>query len=185
MLPPEDAGPTARSPLTPLLFGLLATPKGDTPPARVSVVSFQFAAILLAHLLRHTPPCKTLARRIVPPPLHSEEGGAFFVPADGGAPPALEKEVDEDEDEAQSLLQILTEHLSLAFLARTRDGLSEADSREWDRWLIAYLSLLSQWLWEDPKAVRTFLEAGGMGFVRSSYPIHKHQVRTDVCCNCS
>ena len=75
---------------------------------------------------------------------------------------------EEDEDEAQSLLQILTEHLSLAFLARTRDGLSEADSREWDRWLIAYLSLLSQWLWEDPKAVRTFLEAGGMGFVRIS-----------------
>ncbi|KZV69403.1 hypothetical protein PENSPDRAFT_652372 [Peniophora sp. CONT] len=164
MLPPEDAGPNARSPLTPLLFGLLAPPKGDTPPDRVSVVSFQFASVLLAHLLRHTPPCKNLARQIIPPPLNAEGGGAFFVPADGGAPPQPE-EKDEDEDEAQSLLQILTEHLSLAFLARTRDGLSEADSREWDRWLIAYLSLLSQWLWEDPKAVRTFLEAGGMGFL--------------------
>ena len=170
MLPPEDAGPNARSPLTPLLFGLLATPKGDTPPDRVSVVSFQFASILLAHLLRHTPPCTNLARQIVPPPLNAvgtEGGGAFFVPADGGAPPPVQ-EKEEDEDEAQSLLQILTEHLSLAFLARTRDGLSEADLREWDRWLIAYLSLLSQWLWEDPKAVRTFLEAGGMGFVRIS-----------------
>jgi hypothetical protein len=167
MLPPEDAGPNARSPLTPLLFGLLAPPR--PPPERGPVAGFQFAAIVFAHLIRHAPACKALARRIMPPPLAaSDAGGSFFVPADGGArptpPPAAPPELDDD-DEAQALLQVLTEHLSLAFLSRARDTWSTHDAREWDRWIIMYLALLSQWLWEDPKAVRVYLEAGGMGVV--------------------
>jgi hypothetical protein len=32
-----------------------------------------------------------------------------------------------------------------------------------DHVICTYLSLLAQWLWEDPRAVRKFLEAGGLG----------------------
>ncbi|KAJ7023419.1 p115 like vesicle tethering protein [Mycena alexandri] len=35
-------------------------------------------------------------------------------------------------------------------------------AREWDRLVVAYLCLLSQWLWEDPGAVREFLNTGGL-----------------------
>lgn len=67
------------------------------------------------------------------------------------------------EDDPQSLLSLLTEHLSLAFLQRSRAGLAPRETREADRVICAYLSLLAQWLWEDPRAVREFLEAGGLG----------------------
>ncbi|KAI0031987.1 p115 like vesicle tethering protein [Vararia minispora EC-137] len=179
MLPPASAGPSARSPVTPLLFGLLTPPK--PPPERVLIVGFQFAAIIFAHLLRHTPNCKALARQILPPsPVATNEvaGGAFFVPADGRPPPAAPEPIPEDDDdEAQTLLQILAEHLSLAFLLRSRDTWSTHDSREWDRWIIMHLCLLSQWLWEDPKAVRMFLEAGGMGVLVEQVNQHSE---TDV-----
>ncbi|KAH9956427.1 p115 like vesicle tethering protein [Russula dissimulans] len=167
MLPPEDAGLPAHSPVTPLLFGLIIPP--SSPLDRTSVASVQFSTILFAHLLRHAPHCKDLARRIVPPPLtplpaSSTAGGAFFVPADGEPPPPTESASRDDaEDGPQSLLALLAEHLSLAFLQRSRAGLTPRDAREADRVICAYLSLLSQWLWEDPRAVREFLEAGGLG----------------------
>ncbi|KAI9449570.1 p115 like vesicle tethering protein [Lactarius psammicola] len=167
MLPPENTGAPAHSPITPLLFGLVI-PLG-TPLDRANISSVQFAAILFAHLLRHSPHCKTLARQIVPPPLTplpapSNAGGAFFVPADGGLPPAADLlPKDDAEDDPQSLLALLTEHLSLAFLQRSRAGLAPREAREADRVICAYLSLLAQWLWEDPRAVREFLEAGGLG----------------------
>ncbi|KAI0061957.1 hypothetical protein BV25DRAFT_1826249 [Artomyces pyxidatus] len=167
MLPPENSGLHARSPVTPLLFGLILPP--SSPLDRANVVSFQFAAVLFAHLIRHAPQCKALARAIMPPSLApmppsgaAPSGGAFFVPADGGQAPPAEAEP-EDQDEPQTLLQLLTEHLSLSFLSRSRAGLSEREQRECDRVICSYLSLLSQWLWEDPKAVREFLEAGGLG----------------------
>jgi intracellular protein transport protein USO1 len=136
---------------------------------RANVSSVQFAAVLFAHLLRHAPQCKSLARKIVPPPLtplpaSSTAGGAFFVPADGApstVPESASKE--EAEDGPQSLLALLAEHLSLAFLQRSRAGLAPRETREADRIICAYLSLLTQWLWEDPRAVREFLEAGGLG----------------------
>ncbi len=94
----------------------------------------------------------------------SQAGGAFFVPADGGLPPAADLPPKDDaEDDPQSLLALLTEHLSLAFLQRSRAGLAPREAREADRVICAYLSLLAQWLWEDPRAVREFLEAGGLG----------------------
>lgn len=148
----------------------------------------------------------------MPPSLGAEGSGAgqvgdgnFFVPADGAPPPPTEPaqvEEDEDEEEAPTLLQLLTEHLSLAFLSRNRAGpgksttehgpnstdhsantdlseqrpnigmgigmgmsMSSRDQREWDRVIVASLALLSQWLWEEPKAVREFLEGGGLSLV--------------------
>ena len=190
MLPPEDAGlqilpfvlflahltdsiigTHAHSPVTPLLFGLIIPP--SSPLDRTSVSSVQFAAVLFAHLLRHAPRCKDLARKIVPPPFtplpeasSATAGGSFFVPADGGEAPAASPEPtpkEDNEDGPQSLLALLTEHLSLAFLQRSRAGLSPREAREADRVVCAYLALLAQWLWEDPRAVHEFLEAGGLG----------------------
>jgi intracellular protein transport protein USO1 len=158
----------SHSPVTPLLFGLIIPP--NSPLDRANVSSVQFAAVLFAHLLRHAPQCKSLARKIVPPPLtplpaSSAADGALFVPADGAPPSAPEHTLakDEAEDGPQSLLALLAEHLSLAFLQRSRAGIAPREMREADRIICAYLSLLTQWLWEDPHAVREFLEAGGLG----------------------
>ena len=88
----------------------------------------------------------------------------FFVPADGT--PLQSTPVDEPEDdEAQTLLQVLSENLSLSLLSRSRANTSDKEAREWDRYVVGYLCLLSQWLWEDPKSIRDFLEAGGLGVV--------------------
>lgn len=170
---------------------------------RSNVTSFQFATILFAHLIRHAPQCKALARGIVPPPLNTDGadaiggglgtggGGNFFVPADGAPPPVPQAEhkeaaeEEDEEDEAPTLLQLLTEHLSLAFLSRGRaqssnksgdteptmiqSGMSGREQREWDRVIVASLGLLGQWLWEEPKAVREFLEGGGLSLVSLSF----------------
>jgi intracellular protein transport protein USO1 len=159
---------TDASPVSPLLFGLTLPP--NSPLDRANVSSVQFAAVLFAHLLRHAPQRKLQARKIIPPPLaplpaSSTADGAFFVPADGTPPPAPEhtSAKEEAEDDPQSLLAVVTEHLSLAFLQRSRAGLAPREMREADRIICAYLSLLTQWLWEDPHAVREFLEAGGLG----------------------
>ena len=40
------------------------------------------------------------------------------------------------------------------------------ETREWDRIIINYICLLVQWLWDDPKSVRAYLEAGGLTLVR-------------------
>jgi hypothetical protein len=157
----------AHSPVTPLLFGLIIPP--NSPLDRTDVSSVQFAAVLFAHLLRHAPYCKDLAHKIIPRPLtplpaSSTAGGAFFVPADGEPPPPPDPPAKDDpEDAPQNLLALLTEHLSLAFLQRSRAGLAPREAREADRVICTYLALLSQWLWEDPRAVREFLEAGGLG----------------------
>lgn len=93
--------------------------------------------------------------------------GSFFVPADnsGIAPPPPP----EDEDDPLPLMQILTEHLSLAFISRPKMQVGDSptrESREWDRIIINYICLLVQWLWDDPKCVRAYLEAGGLTLVR-------------------
>ena len=86
------------------------------------------------------------------------------MPADGGPPPPSADPAEEP-DEPQTLLQILSEHLSLALLSRARPDLPDREAREWDRLCVGYLSLFVQWLWEDPAAVREFLEAGALGVV--------------------
>jgi intracellular protein transport protein USO1 len=137
------------------------------------------AALLFSSLLRFLPSAKSLAQAVVPtlavhPHSTPSVGGAFFVPADNANAPNIPSQTgppDEDpdnDDRPQTLLQTLSEHLSLSFLSRSRaiergDGREE---REWDRLIVGYLSLLAQWLWENPSAVREFLEAGGLSVVR-------------------
>lgn len=155
------------APVTPLLHALIAPP--SSPLEIATVTSTHLSCLLFAHLLRFLPKAKSLARSIVPPSSSaaSRDTGSFFVPADGGPPPVQDAEPAEEEDEPpQSLLQILSEHLSLAFLSRTRADTSDREAREWDRLIVGYLSLLVQWLWEDPGSVRDFLNAGGLGMVR-------------------
>ncbi|KAI0774856.1 p115 like vesicle tethering protein [Trametes elegans] len=155
--------PGSQAPVTPLLYALTTVPV--SPLNIPAVTSTHFADLLFAHLLRASPRAKVLARSIVPQAGTSGQSStAFFVPADGGAPPpAPDAGDDEDADAPQTLLQILSEHLSLAFLARSRSDLPDREAREWDRLCVGYLTLLIQWLWEDPPAVREFLEAGALG----------------------
>lgn len=145
------------------------------------MTSTHISCLLFAHLLRFSSKAKTLARSIIPPSpsAASHDTGNFFVPADGGAPPVQEPEPEDDEP-PQSLLQILSEHLSLAFLSRTRADTPDREAREWDRLIVGYLTLLVQWLWEDPGSVRDFLNAGGLGMVSSAYSCN-----LDICAACS
>ncbi|KAJ7647909.1 p115 like vesicle tethering protein [Roridomyces roridus] len=166
MLPPEGADSSEAPPITPLLHSLISPPNSTTTLDPAAVNSLHIATLLFSHLLRSSSRAKAVARSITPPSLSSlnDPGtGNFFVPADGAPPeepPA--PEVDDDDDPPQALLQILSENLSLSSLSRSRADTSERESREWDRLVVAYLCLLSQWLWEDGGAVREFLNAGGL-----------------------
>jgi hypothetical protein len=164
--------------VTPLLHCLISPPSSPLDPA--AVTSTQLATLLFSHLLRSSPKAKSLALSIIPSvmPPDSDAGqqGTFFVPADSATqqiptrlPPA------DEEEPTQTLLQTLTENLSLAFLSRSRGDSSERELREWERLVVAYLCLLSQWLWEDPKAVRAFLDSGGLGMVCRILPAVEDQ----------
>ena len=147
---------------TPLLHAL-ATPPNALDPA--NVISTHLATLLFAHLLRSSSRAKTSARLVVPGLIQAApSSNTLFIPADGA--PLQPTPVDEPEDdEAQTLLQVLSENLSLSLLSRSRANTSDKEAREWDRYVVGYLCLLSQWLWEDPKSIRDFLEAGGLGVV--------------------
>jgi hypothetical protein len=84
----------------------------------------------------------------------------------------------EDDEPPSSLLQLLTEHLSLSLLARSKVGDDILEARLWDKVIVAYLVLLATWLWEDPKSVRIFLEGGGVGVVRSPFLLPRSLVNT-------
>ncbi|PFH52186.1 hypothetical protein AMATHDRAFT_140838 [Amanita thiersii Skay4041] len=163
MLPPEGSRVTEMPPITPLLHALALPPSELDPTV---VLTTHMATILFTHLLRSSAQAKSLARVIKPGPLQPQTAqgtDTFFVPADGAPPPpTISHEIDDDEP-PQTLLQVLSENLSLSFLSRSRVSASETESREWDKLIVAYLCLLSQWLWEDPASVREFLNAGGMG----------------------
>ncbi|KAK1235107.1 Vesicle-mediated ER to Golgi transport protein [Marasmius sp. AFHP31] len=166
MLPQDDA----EHPSHPLLQALIMTPSSESPLDPAIVTSIHFASLLLSHLLRNSPRSKSLARSIKPQigGAAAQSSGNFFVPADASAPAqaAPQADVPDDDDEPpQTLCQIITENLSLSFLARSRANNSDRESREWDRLIVAYTCLLSQWLWEEPGAVRDFLEAGGLGIL--------------------
>jgi intracellular protein transport protein USO1 len=153
-------------PVTPLLHALIAPPA--SPLDIASVTSTHLATLLFSDLVRFSSRSKALARSIVPQQPHAQpqDSGSFFVPADGAPPPgAAAPEELADDDEPQSLLQIISEHLALALLSRRRADASEREAREWDRLIVGYLCLLAQWLWEDPPTVRAFLEAGALGMV--------------------
>ncbi|KAF8645775.1 hypothetical protein AX16_007584 [Volvariella volvacea WC 439] len=163
MLPHEGSAPSA--PVTPLLHALASTPNANATPDPIAFTSTHFACLLFSHLLRSSPRTKAIARLIKPGPLQptsQQNSGQFFVPADQTTMPPPVAEGDDDEP-PQSLLQMLNENLSLSFLSRSRANSSDSDTREWDRLIVGYLCLLGQWLWEDPKSVREFLDAGGLG----------------------
>ncbi|KNZ72368.1 General vesicular transport factor [Termitomyces sp. J132] len=149
MLPAEgpsmcSSGPT---PVIPLLHALVAPPNTTSALDSASVTSTHFATLIFSHLLRYSSRAKALARAIMPSPvsnLSDPSAGSFFVPADGAHPPPPPEE--EDDEPPQSVLQTLNR-----------------EAREWDRLVVGYLCLLSQWLWEDPQSVREFLDAGGFG----------------------
>ena len=151
---------------TPLLHALASPPNITTALDPANVISTHLATLLFAHLLRSSSRAKASARLVVPGLIQAApSSNTFFVPADGA--PLQSTPVDEPEDdEAQTLLQMLSENLSLSLLSRSRANISDEETREWDRYVVGYLCLLSQWLWEDPKSIRDFLEAGGLGLVR-------------------
>lgn len=149
------------------------------PTAQLSpkvATRLQFACLLFAAFFHGPPNHSNTSPKAIARGLGSQtnasnptaDSGSFFVPADGGPPPASANEIEEDDEPPSSLLQLLTEHLSLSLLARSKvkDDLIEA--RPWDKVIVAYLVLLVTWLWEDPKSVRVFLESGGIGVVSSS-----------------
>ncbi|KAF7782771.1 hypothetical protein Agabi119p4_2147 [Agaricus bisporus var. burnettii] len=152
----------AAAQITPLLQTIASSP--DTSNVDLAQISsIQFSCILFSHLLRSSPRAKNSAR-VIKPTINSQPGadqGQFFVPADGSPAPAAQ--VEQDDEPPQTLLQILSENLSLVLLARSRPDASDRENREWDRIAVGYLCHLSQWLWEDPKSVREFLDAGGLG----------------------
>ena len=151
------------------MLSALSTPP-SSPLSPVTATRLQFACLVFSCLFRGPPnhsttSPKAIARGLGPSPVSAPTGGGhFFVPADGGPPPSLTPEEAEDEPPS-SLLQLLTEHLSLSVLARGRAGEDEGEARAWDRVIVGYLVLLCTWLWEDPKSVRVFLEGGGIGVV--------------------
>ncbi|KAI6101425.1 p115 like vesicle tethering protein [Pisolithus croceorrhizus] len=166
MLPHE--GSTNAPTVSPLLHALCLSPSSTLNIA--NSMTTHFATLLFSHLLSSSPRSKSLARSIKPSfsGLSAEQSqGQFFVPADGMPNPANVTEPEnEDEDAPQSLLQLLSENLSLCFLTRSRvDSVNEREVREWDRLIVGYLCLLVQWLWEDAKSVREFLDAGGLGIL--------------------
>lgn len=164
--------------ISPLLHSLCLSP---TSPLNIAdVTSIHLATVLFTRLLSGSPRAKTIARSIKP---HSNlpqtpSQGQFFVPADGTPSAASLPEVDE-EDAPQSLLHLFSENLSLCFLSRSRTE-DELEEREWNRLIVGYICLLAQWLWGDPKAVREFLEAGGLGTVSPSpTPFGAHETRNE------
>ncbi|KAF8633385.1 hypothetical protein AX17_004556 [Amanita inopinata Kibby_2008] len=163
MLPVE--GNTETPPITPLIHALSIPPSTTSALEPNIALTTHIAMILFSHLIRSSPQAKLVARKIKPGPLQpqSAQASSFFVPADGSQPAATTTEAVEDDEPPQTLLQILSENLSLALLSRSRSNTSETESREWDSLVAGYLCLLSQWLWEDPGSVRDFLNAGGMG----------------------
>ncbi|KAI5987687.1 p115 like vesicle tethering protein [Pisolithus albus] len=166
MLPPEES--TNAPAVSPLLHALCLPPSSSLNIA--NLMTTHFATLLFSHLLSSSPRSKSFARSIKPSFSASsaeQSQGQFFVPADGMPSSANVAEPEnEDEDAPQSLLQLLSENLSLCFLARSRvDSVNEREVREWDRLIVGYLCLLVQWLWEDAKSVREFLDAGGLGIL--------------------
>lgn len=177
MIPPErkplclissqnsrSAAPVQASTISPLLHALCLPP--STPPNLADVTTTYIASILFSHLLISSSRSKSLARSIKPSPAVPQtpsQGGQFFVPADGNTPPQQLEADDDGDDGPETVLQLLSENLSLCFLSRSRAAQEdERQAREWDRLIVGYLCLLSRWLWEDPKSVRDFLDAGSL-----------------------
>ncbi|KAH8110425.1 hypothetical protein DFH11DRAFT_1621277 [Phellopilus nigrolimitatus] len=170
MLPNDD--PNASRPSPALLQSLAAPPTAPLNP--VLAQSTHLASLLFASLIRSSIRCKQLARLIKPSAVITPAaGGQQHQPATTSQSAVSGAEDGDDDDPPQTLLAVIAEHLSLAFLSRAHavTAETERETREWDRLIVVYLALLAQWLWEDPKAVREFLENGGVGMISTIHAI--------------
>ncbi|KZV96729.1 hypothetical protein EXIGLDRAFT_670845 [Exidia glandulosa HHB12029] len=168
-LTPDAGGHPVAGAAATLLAGINSLP--TSPLSRPAATRLHISTVLFASLVRSSSAAKTLARSIVPTAVPSSslagpgDTSSFFVPADNSSAPAQHQQQQQqdtpgdEDDETQTLLQALAEHLSLALLSRTR-AVDEREAREWDRCIVGILSLLAQWLWDDPRAVKEVLEAG-------------------------
>lgn len=118
-----------------------------------------FATILLTSLIRSSEKCKKAAQKIVP----SNHPTGLGEAAQQGV---------EDDDPPQTLLATLVGSVALALRSRSqaKEQGSTEEIVEWDRVIVAYLSLLCIWGWDYPEGVKDVLEEGGaLGVVCSSY----------------
>lgn len=135
----------------------------DIPQAPMTPESahrHQIASLLFTSLIRSSEKCKTLARSIIPSVVAAPV--VLFNDPQGqsqGPPPKS----DEEEEPPQGLLSTLSDGLTMSLRSRSisREK-GEPDLREWDRVLVAYLILLSSWVWDCPVAVKDLLEEGGV-----------------------
>lgn len=163
---PTDSGKINRA-VHSLLSALTELPTSPLSPQVTNRI--HLAALLFSTFFNHSHTMKNMAQQIVPGLLIQQNisaTGSYFTPADVGSNQGQPNE-SETQDRHQTLLQTLTEHMTLSFLSRSR-AVEQGDSREereWDRNIVGYLVLLSQWLYDSPAAVREFLDAGGLSVV--------------------
>lgn len=120
-----------------------------------------FSCLLFSHLLRNTEACKRVAREVV------VGESAADLPDASGAPPS-----ELDEDDKTGLVHIVVGNLMMAQreqsqLAATASGTAGTTAGthfqllgEWSRVMVAYLMVLTVWMWESPRSVREFLSEG-------------------------
>jgi len=80
----------------------------------------------------------------------------------------LPSEGNDDDDPPQSLLATLVGSVALALRSRSqvREQGAASELGEWDRVIIAYLSVLCLWCWDNPQGVKEVLvEGGALGVV--------------------
>ena len=116
----------------------------------------QIAGLLFTALIRSSEKCKAVARSIVP---NTVAPPVLFLDPNTEKPPIPE----DDDDPPQPLLPSILGNLAMATRSRAiaREK-GDDDMREWDRVSVAYLIVLSAWVWDNPVAVKDLLEEGGI-----------------------
>jgi hypothetical protein len=146
LLGSEEISPSLR------ILRVLAEPP-SLPLSPSAAQRVLFASILFSSLIRSSERCKSVAQSIIPSHLNS-------VP-----PPS---EDDDDDDPPQSLLATLVGSIALALRSRSqaREQGATVELGEWDRVVVAYLSILCLWCWDNPRGVKEVLvEGGALGVV--------------------
>ncbi|KAF9508661.1 hypothetical protein BS47DRAFT_1350130 [Hydnum rufescens UP504] len=147
--PNEEVSPSLR------ILRVLAEP--PTPPLSPSAAqSTLFASILFSSLIRSSERCKSVGQSIIPSQLSPTDSAP--LPSEGN----------DDDDPPQSLLATLVGSVALALRSRSqaRELGAASELGEWDRVIIAYLSVLCLWCWDNPQGVKEVLvEGGALGVV--------------------
>ena len=163
-----------------IMNAIVETPLPGRP---VEPYRILFACLLMAHLIRGSEKAKTAAREIKIPPAGA--GG----PAGESGDIHEHAIMDDDDEEHETLLQVVVGNLMLAQREQAdcanraakegtgpggvpgrhlgtgvAGGISEEEA-DWNRVMVGYLVLLCTWLWESPKTVRAFLEESDLQVV--------------------